>query len=181
VNPPTSIGYRFHPINVTVVTTRGIFTGVVFCQQQQRLLDALNKGFYTPKNKTLTDFIPIYDVDASMNGDPKVLMDTAYIRKSDVLFVGEECDQSTPRSAPTHYPLRKKKVMKAAVNLPQIRLAGEMYSEIWEEFQDALIHVDLFIPMTNVDFYPQIANGSEHFSFVAVNKDHISYVGKLQP
>ena len=62
--------------------------------------------------------------------------------------------------------------------MPHISLVGNMHSEMWEELQDALNRTDQFIPFTDVDFNPPLEGGINHLSFVAVNKDHIIYVGK---
>ena len=172
---------HFRKVNVMAVTTTGIFTGIVHCQSQQRLLDALNKGFYTQINHPNTDFIPICDAKMAVKGDSAVLMDMAYVRKSDVLFIGEEKNQGMLCGAPMHYPIRKKKAIKVVVNLPNISLTGNIYSEMWEELQDALTRTSQFIPMTNVDLCPPLSHGIEWLYFVAVNKDRISYIGKLQP
>ncbi|AKG53718.1 hypothetical protein DGWBC_1063 [Dehalogenimonas sp. WBC-2] len=76
------------------------------------------------------------------------------------------------------HPLRRKKPLQATINLPHIVLTGNMHSEMWEEMQDALNHTDQFIPLTDVDFDPPLESGIDRLSFVAINKDHIIYVGK---
>ncbi len=170
-------GRHFRRVRVLIYTTSGIFSGFTLCQPQQRLLDALNKGFHTSKLQTSPDFLPLFEVNYSQNNNSNLHMDTAYVRKNSILFVGEQNDV-TPES-PTHmHPLRRKKPLQATINLPHIVLTGNMHSEMWEEMQDALNHTDQFIPLTDVDFDPPLESGIDRLSFVAINKDHIIYVGK---
>jgi hypothetical protein len=168
---------RFRKIGVFILTTGGVFSGYTFCQHQQRLLDALNKGFFTTKLQTSSDFMPLFDLEVFSPGSKVSHMDTIYIRKSSILLVGEgELDK--PPGSTNSYPLRRKKTINAIVNLPQVNLTGNMYSELWEELQDALNRSDQFIPVTDASFEPSLPGGIKHANFVAINKDHVIYVGK---
>ncbi|MEN8614387.1 hypothetical protein ABFB09_03745 [Dehalogenimonas sp. THU2] len=168
---------RFRRVNVIIFTTNGIFSGLTLCQHQQRLLDALNKGFYTSKLQTCSDFVPLFEVSFFAPGQAARHMDTAYIRKNNILFVGEQNIVSSTTQTNV-YPMRRKKPLQAVINLPQVSLTGNMHSEMWEELQDALNRSDQFIPLTDVDFNPAFEGGIAQLDFVAVNKDHIVYVGK---
>lgn len=168
---------RFRKLRVFIQTTSGLFSGFTLCQQQQRLLDALNKGGFSGKLQSSSDFLTLLEADVvSSEGQPRH-MDIAFIRKSNILFVGEGQSGYAAASAAA-YPMRRKKPIQAAISLPQTTLAGNMHSEMWEELQDALNRSDLFIPVTDVTFSPALQGGMEHADFVAVNKDHIIYVGK---
>jgi hypothetical protein len=168
---------RFRRVKVFIYTTTGLFSGYTYCQQQQRLLDALNKGFFSTKLQPSTDFLPLFDLYVYMSEVPSRQMDTAYIRKSSILFVGE-LEAEMPVCQANCYPMRRKKTLQAVINLPQVSLTGNMHSEMWEELQDALNRSDQFIPVTDVDFDPPLPGGIVRSNFVAVNKDHIVYVGK---
>ncbi|MGI2335541.1 MAG: DUF6812 domain-containing protein [Dehalogenimonas sp.] len=168
---------RFRKIKILVYTTNGIFAGTTLCQPQQRLLDALNKGFHSPSMQTLVDFISLSEVILFNSPEEPRNMETAYIRKNNILFVGEQSPTSGP-TQPNVYPTRHKKQLQAVINLPQLSLTGNMHSEMWEELQEALNRSDQFIPVTDVDFNPPLPTGIERLNFVAVNKDHIVYVGK---
>lgn len=168
---------KFRQVEVYIYTMNGIFIGSTLCQHQQRLLDALNKGFYSPKLQTFTDFMPVFNVVLKDNTESKQRMDTVYIRKSNILFVGEITPEHSAVQ-PNVYPVRRKKPLQAIINLPQISLRGNMHSEMWEELQEALNRSDQFIPTTDVSFNPPLLGNIKSFPFVAVNKDHIVYVGK---
>jgi hypothetical protein len=168
---------RFRRIKVFIFTTNGLFSGYTYCQHQQRLLDALNKGFFTSRLQTTTDFLPLFEVEAFFSGAGTRRMDTVYIRKSNILFVGEG-ESDAPPAAAGSYPLRRKKTIQTVINLPQTSITGNMYSEMWEELQDSLNRSDQFIPVTNVVFEPALAGNINRSAFAAVNKDHIIYVGK---
>jgi len=168
---------RFRRVKVFIYTTNGLFSGYTYCQQQQRLLDALNKGFFTSRLQPYADFLPLFDLDVYSPGAPGQRMDTAYVRKSNILFVGELDPESAGPQANV-YPMRRKKALQAVINLPQVILTGNMHSEMWEELQDALNRSDQFIPVTDVDFDPPLPGSIVRSNFVAVNKDHIIYVGK---
>jgi len=167
---------RFRKVKVFIFTAAGVFSGYTYCQQQQRLLDALNKGTFNSKLQNCVDFIPLFDLEVHLSETPSQTMDTAYVRKSSVLFIGEA---DSPAGSPTGaYPVRRKKPLQTTIHLPGIVLTGNMHSEMWEELQDAINRCDQFIPVTNVDFNPPLPGGVAHSNFVAVNKDHIIYVGK---
>ncbi|APV44317.1 hypothetical protein Dform_00976 [Dehalogenimonas formicexedens] len=168
---------RFRSIKVFIYTTTGVFSGYTYCQYQQRLLDALNKGFVTSKLQSGSDFLPLFDLDVFSPGIPTRHMDTVYIRKNNVLMVGETESPKSGTSA-SAYPIRRKKTLETIINLPQTSVKGNMYAEMWEELQDSLNRSDQFIPVTDADIAPELPSGISHSSFVAVNKDHIVYVGK---
>ena len=168
---------RFRRVKVFIYTTNGLFSGYTYCQQQQRLLDALNKGFFTSRLQPYADFLPLFDLDVYSSAAPPRRMDTAYVRKSSILMVGELESEAVPCQS-NCYPLRRKKTLQAVINLPQVILTGNMHSEMWEELQDALNRSDQFIPVTDVDFDPPLPGSIVRSNFVAVNKDHIIYVGK---
>lgn len=167
---------NFRRVRVLIYTLNGIFIGSVFCNQQQRLLDALNKGFSVAKLKLSTDFVPIFNVDYLTPDQPTRHMDTAYIRKTSIFFVGEY-DGETVTKLSQFYPMRPKKLIQTTINLPDLSLTGNMHSEKWEELQEALNRTDQFIPVTGVEFNPPLETGTDQLEFVAVNKDHIIYVG----
>ena len=165
-------------VKVLVLTVSGIFTGYTTYRRHQRLLDALNKGFFTPKIQSTSDFMPLYDLDIHEPGNMVRHMDMVYLRKGSILFVGEQTNEPRPPSTLV-YPMRKKKPIQAIINLPETSLKGNMHSEMWEELQDAINRNDQFIPLTDVDFSTPLLEGISHLSFVAVNKERIVYVGKV--
>lgn len=168
---------RSRPIQVQIYTANGIFSGTTNCQPQQRLLDAMNKGFVSANLQSLTEFIPLTEVAFIDESGRSQFLETAYVRKNSILFIGE---QTAPVSSPPSnvYPMRRKKSMKAVIHLSEFTLVGNLHSEMWEELQEALNRSDQFIPLTNVDFEPPLPNDIKNMPFVAVNKDHIVYVGR---
>ena len=168
---------RFRSVKVFIYTTTGVFSGYTYCQYQQRLLDALNKGFMTSKLQSGSDFLPLFNLEIFSPGSSPRHMDTVYIRKNNVLLVGESAAPSAAGFS-NAYPIRRKKTLQTVINLPQISVTGNMYAELWEELQDSLNRSDQFIPITDAEIAPALPSGISHSNFVAVNKDHIVYVGK---
>ena len=72
---------RFRSVKVFIYTTTGLFSGYTYCQYQQRLLDALNKGFVTSKLQTGSDFLPLFNLDIISQGLNPRHLDTVFIRK----------------------------------------------------------------------------------------------------
>lgn len=163
-------------IDIVVHTVVGQFKGTAVCQPQQRLLDALNKGFAIGKAQTSIDFIPITNVVYTKPDTSSATMDVTYIRKKNVLYIAEIGGRKK-RGVPLTYPFREKKGIRVVINLAAQSLTGLMYGEMWEELQEALNRTDQFIPLTDVTFNPPPASGPEKVNFVAVNKDYIIYAG----
>ena len=163
-------------INVFVYTLSGVYSGYILRQNKQRLLDALNKGYCTHDLKVCTEFLPLHNVDVQSPGEDSLHLDTLYISTKSILFVGE-LDIKPQPPMPGVYPLRRKKTIKTVLKLPQINLTGNMYSETWEELQDSLCRTDRFVPVTDVEFKPRLESGISKLDFVAVNTDHIVFVG----
>ena len=163
-------------VDVLVHTLSGVYSGYVILQNKQRLLDALNKGYCTHDFKVCTEFLPLHEVDVQSPGDELLHLDILYVSTKSILFVGELVFKPQ-LPIPGVYPLRRKKTIKTVVKLPQINLTGNMFSETWEELQDSLCRTDRFVPITDVEFKPRLEGGISKLDFVAVNTDHLIFVG----
>ncbi|AKG53571.1 hypothetical protein DGWBC_0908 [Dehalogenimonas sp. WBC-2] len=175
-NSKSTVDSKLRRVKALVFTVNGLFNGYALCQQNQRLLDALNKGFLTPKLHVVGNYLALYDVDMYGSENVREHMDTVYLRKTNILFVGEQATKPEVISPPA-CTLRKKKRVKVVVSLPQVTLKGELYSEMWEELQDTINKNDQFIPITDVELSVPLPNGLSNLPFVAVNIDYIVYVG----
>ena len=163
-------------LRILVYTTNGVFSGYVIMQKRMRLLDALNQGFATKQLEICTEFLPLHGADVSYPDEDIVHMDTVFISMKSVLFVGE-LDVNTSITLSGHFPLRHKKSVKTIIKLPGLGLTGSTYSEVWEELQDSLCRTDRFVPVTDVEFKPRLDGGVNKLDFVAVNTDHIIFIG----
>ncbi len=170
-------------VAVVVRTPNCILDGYTYCLKQQRLLDSLNNGFVTNIKKVGTDFLPLADVKVSLSNEKTESLSFTYIRKTNILFIGEKDTRKAvdepPRDKPIVYPMRKKKAIAARVHMPPYTLTGSMYSETWEQLVDALNREDLFLPLTDAEVSPVLDSGESKFRFLAVNKDQIVYVGSI--
>ncbi|MBA7569548.1 hypothetical protein ES708_11288 [subsurface metagenome] len=75
--------------------------------------------------------------------------------------------------------MRKNRAIAVKVHRPPYTLTGSMYSEAWEQLVDALNREDMFLPLTDAEVSPVLDSGEEKFSFLAVNKDQIVYIGSV--
>jgi len=165
-------------VPVVVCTATCTFAGHAYRLQQQRLLDALNKK----PLRVGRDFVPLTEVELLFPDGRRAHRASTYVRKANILFVAEggqlqreAADAAERRSAAV---VRKKKPIAAEVHMPLYVIAGEMHGEMWQELMDTLDGDETFIPLTNVEISPALATGESRFSFVAVNKNQITYVGE---
>lgn len=174
---------KLKQVKVVVCTAGCIFIGHTYRLRQQRLLDALNKGFVTGRLQVGIDFLPLTEVEVFFPDKRKEYMASTYIRKANILFVGEKSggqpEASDVKGSPKIYPVREKKPIGAKVSMPLHTLIGRMHGEMWHELLDTLNREEMFLPLTNVDISPEVGSGESSFDFVAVNKDRIIYVGEL--
>ena len=173
---------RLRQVRVVVCTTTATFAGYTYRLYQQRLSDALNKGFSVNSSHIGRDFLPLTEVEIFFSDERKQRMTSTYIRKANILFVGEESggQPTLPdlKDKPRIYPLRTTKPIGAEVYMPVYTLVGKMHGEMWHQLLDALNRDVTFLPLTNVEISPGLATGESRFDFVAVNKDRVVYVGE---
>lgn len=133
------------------------------------------------------EFLPLAQVEVSSpNGEKKTAAEM-YIRKSNILFVGE-MSEGQPATSPNKerllvYPMRPKTPLAAEIHLPLYILRGQLHGEAWQQILDIVDRADKFIALTNVEAYRTLDHASSMFDFAAVNRDKIIYVGEaaIQP
>ncbi len=173
---------RLRKVAVVVCTATCTFAGHAYRLDQQRLLDTLNKGFLTKSLRVKRDFVPLTEVELFLPDGCSARRAATYIRKASILFVAErrEAPPEQPEAGEKRSPIvmRRKRPIGTEVHMPLHVLAGEMHGELWQELLDTLHGEETFLPLTNVEISPALATGESWFSFVAVNKDQITYVGE---
>ncbi len=177
----TPLGKRDEPgsqrIDVTVFTLKAQFNGYIQCQSHQRMLDILNSN--SSRNSVLgTDFLEIRDVDVLEHNSPTPVrhLNVGYARRSNIVFVGERnCINSCRLELP--YAMREKKPIPTEVELSSVSLKGALHAETWQDLTGALNRDERFLPMTEVSLGKPLVDGTDTFQFVAVNRDHIVFVG----
>jgi len=128
------------------------------------------------------DFLPLTEVEVFLSAKKSEHMASTYIRKANILFVAERVE-SQPKTAntkdtPKIYPVREKKPIGVKVYMSLYTLTGKMHSEMWQQLLDTLNKDERFLPLTGVEISPPLASGESKFSFAAINKDQIIYVGE---
>lgn len=178
---------RLGKVPVLVCTISGTYSGLTYRLADQRLLDALNRGFSSRALRMAKDFVPLTDVQAYFPTGTRVQMASryrsTYIRKANIFFVGEVSRQqgdltvesAEKRRAPR---ARAKKTIAVEIHISPYVLKGQMYAEVWQELLHALDGDDRFLPLTNVTVWPELPAGEASFDFVAVNKDQVVYLGE---
>jgi len=177
---------RLVRVAVVVCTVSGTYSGITYRLSDQRLLDALNEGFTSKALRMGKDFVPLTDVQAYFPTGTKVHLASryasTYIRKANVFFVGERAPRQGERAEAGDRPkvrrARTKKNIAAEIHMPPYILKGQIYAEVWQELIQALDSGERFLPLTNVNLWPELANGESRFDFVAVNKDQVVYLGE---
>lgn len=175
---------RLSRVPVVVCTISGTYSGLTYRLADQRLLDALNRGFSFRALRMAKDFVPLTDVQAYFPTGTRVKMASryrsTYIRKANILFVGEVSRQQSEIAADKRRVprARAKKTIAAEIHISPYVLKGQMYAEVWQELLHALDGNDKFLPLTNVTVWPELPAGEARFDFVAVNKDQVVYLGE---
>ena len=173
---------RLTQIKVVVCTADCIFAGYAYRLPDQRLLDAINKGFVAQSMRVGKDFVPLTDVEVFFQDGRKTRLASTYIRKTNIIFVGEKDER--PHELPAIedrsklHLKKKKKPIVTEVHVPSYALVGKMHAEVWQELLDTIETDEGFLPMTNVKISPALISGESKFSFVAINKDQVIYIGE---
>lgn len=165
-----------------VCTETCTFSGHVYCGSHQRLLDTLNQTAVTNSISLGKEFLPLRQVEVSLTNGKKKTTPEMFIRKSNILFVGEICEvqpgTSRTEDRPPVYLIRPKTPVAAEIHLPSYMLRGQMYGEASQQMLDIVDRADKFIALTDVEIHRTTDNASSTFDFVAVNRDKIIYVGE---
>lgn len=173
---------KLKKVEVVVCTSSCTFAGHTYRLRQQRLLDALNKGFVANSSRIGRDFVPLTEVEMFFLDKRKEYMASTYIRKANILFVVEKSGgqpwMPDIEDRPKIHLMRTKKPIGAKVYVPLYTLVGKMYGERWQQLLDTLTRDEMFLPLTDVEISPELVSGESRFSFVAINKDQIIYVGE---
>ena len=173
---------RLTQVEVVVCTADCIFAGYAYRLPDQRLLDAINKGFVAQSMRVGKDFVPLTDVEVFFQDGRKTRLASTYIRKTNIIFVGEKNEK--PHELPAIedrsklHLKKKKKPIVTEVHVPSYALTGKMHAEVWQELLDTIETDEGFLPMTNVKISPALISGESKFSFVAINKDQVIYIGE---
>ena len=185
LEPPNSswrTDTRLRPVEVVVCSTIGTFAGLTYRLDRQRLLDALNQGF-APKGSSIgRDFMPLTQAEVYSPDGSKASKATAFVGKVNILFVGEKNGGQGNSSADKRDqsgPLwKEKKPVGTEVYVSSYTLVGNMHTGMWQELLEILDSEERFLPLTNVRISPGLATGDSEFSFVAINKAQIEYLGQ---
>ena len=174
---------KLNKVEVVVCTNSCTFVGYTYRSHQQRLLDALNKGFVADSSRIGRDFVPLTEVEMFFPDKRKEYMASIYIKKANILFVAEksggQAEMSDIKDRPKNYLMRTKKPIEAEVCMSLYTLMGKMHTEMWQKLLDTLTKDEMFLPLTNVEISPELVRGESRFSFVAINKDQIIYISEL--
>ncbi len=173
---------KLKQVKVAVFTETCMLSGLTYCMKHQRLLDVLNHYFMPDLLPIGKDFMPLTEVRASFPDRKGEIMASIYIRKANILFVGEK---SEPRPEMLEgedraklYPGKAKNPIEAEICMPSYTLTGHIHAPAWQKLLDAVDRADRFIPLTNVQIHSALDNTLLTFDFVAVNRDKIIYVGE---
>jgi hypothetical protein len=171
---------RLRQVEVAAFTDTCTLTGYTYCMKFQRLLDVLNQDFMPNLLPIGKDFMPLTDVEVSFPSGKRESAASIYIRKANILFVGEKSEHQPKipetEDRPKVYPVRAKKFIGVEIHMSLYTLTGQTYTEVWQKLLDAVDRADRFIPLTNVKIFSALENTVLAFDFAAANRDKIIYL-----
>ena len=171
---------RLRKLPVVVCTPSGVFVGDTYRLEEQRLLDALNRGFIARALRMAGAFMPLTDVESYSASGKKGRLPSIHVHKASILFVGER--RSVPETAAggNRKPqlIRTKTPIGAEIHLPPYILEGNIFVETWGQLPEAIETDTRFLPLTDARIRPALPGGESTFSFVAVNREKVLYVSE---
>jgi Family of unknown function (DUF6812) len=173
---------KLKQVKVFVCTEICTLDGYTYCMSHHRLLDTLNQNVVANSVPVGKDFLPLMQVEVSFpNGENQTTAE-ANVRKSNILFVGENNDgQATipeNKDRQLAYRMKPKTALSAEIHLPLYNLKGQIYGESWQQILDVVDRADRFIALTNAEVFRKSDKAVLTFDFVAVNRDKIIYIGE---
>jgi len=173
---------KLRQVKVFVCTETCTLDGYTFCMSHHRLLDTLNQNVVANSVAIGKDFLPLTQVEVSFPNGENQSMTEVNVRKSNILFVGENSEGQAPipenKDRQLAYRLRPKTALAAEIHLPLYKLRGQIYGESWQQILDVVDRADKFIALTNAEVFRTSNRVALTFDFVAVNRDKIIYVGE---
>ena len=173
---------KLKQVRVMVCTETCAFNGYAYCGENQRLLDTLNQNVMASSMSLGKEFLLLAEVEVSFPNGVKKSTREAIIRKSSILFVGEQEESqsaiSESNNRQLNYRLKPKTPLPAEIHLPLYVLKGQIYGEAWQQMLDVVDKADKFIALTDVQIIHPADNTELTFDFAAVNRDKIVYVGE---
>ena len=167
-----------------VCTSAGIFSGDTFRLEEQRLLDALNRGFVARALRMAGDFMPLVDVEFHPLSGRKIGLSAIHVHKAGILLVAEKKSgtRETAAGCPENRKarlLRPKTPVAAELYVPPYVLEGNIYVESWGDLPGTIETDSRFMPLTDVTLRPAVTGGESAFGFVAVNRERILYISEV--
>ncbi len=173
---------KLKQVRVMVCTETCAFNGFAYRGENQRLLDTLNQNVMASSMALGREFLLLAEVEVSFQNGVKKSTREAIIRKSSILFVGEQEESqsavSESNNRQLNYRLKPKTPLPAEIHLPLYILKGQIYGEAWQQMLDVVDKADKFIALTDVQIVHTTDNTELTFDFAAVNRDKIVYVGE---
>jgi hypothetical protein len=183
---PESEGSELHrQFDVLVCTGELVFSGKIYCDFSQRLIDALNEGIRTETRSRLKDFLTLEDVTCSNPKGRKTKVPHLHISKNNIIFVAQ-ARSATPDKPLTTYPFSQKLPVTVAAYAAgaatiQFKISGCIYIDTWGHITDTLGSEERFMPLTQAKIEPSMPGNRSRFDFIALNKERIVSIGEISP
>ena len=168
-------------VDVLVCTEGYVLTGHAYRLHPQSLLDALNKGFSASESHISKDFVPLTETKVYFSDGRQEYAASAYIRKTNILFVAERQRQDNINEPDSEYQSkihvkRQKRPLGVKAYIPVYSLLGKMHGEMWQQLLYVLNKDELFLPLTDVEVSPELIGHEYRFAFIAINRDKVIYI-----
>jgi hypothetical protein len=160
---------------VKVCTGSCLFSGLLKCDDNQRLIDAINEGVLYGASAHSVRFLPLSKADVVDSKGEKKKFSDVYISKGDIIFLARGENEMKGRKL-SSYPYKEKIAQRVTISAGQYTIRGHVHIDTWGQLPDTIESELNFFPVTEVEIFPALFEGEHRFDFVAVNRDKITYI-----
>jgi hypothetical protein len=169
---------------ILAVTGSYTFSGYLNHASDERVLDVLNQGSMTDKERLPEDFLQITEVEVvCANGQKQHTSPSCLVAKSNILFVAEKyTDEDKHRlDTPLHPLYQPKKSVCVEILMPGIAMLARVHICDWQRPMSVVNTVQMFLPLTGVEFSARLSTGEQQFDFIAINRSQIVSMEEVEP
>lgn len=170
--------------SIVAMTNTYIFSGNINHTSDERVLDVLNQGSMTDKERLPEDFLQLTEVEViSTDGQKKHKSPSCLIAKPNILFVAEKNVEKgkTPFINSQHPLYQPKKSVCVEILIPGVAMLARIHVCDWQRPMNVVNTMQMFLPLTTVELSAKLSTGEMQFDFIAVNRSQIIFMAEIEP